>query len=212
MLASHRAMYLASIVDSATVFCNLEPQLVITDRFSKLVRAILMGQIRAVDCAYVLLDYWIGAYGSPDQVLSDGGPQFTAQFWHQVCNLLSVEAKVTTPSRPQTNEQAERFNRTMGRILDHYVAEHLTTWDQLLPALTLAYNTQPQTATKVAPLELFNPLRVASWSIKDMTRRSRYPATAQRVTHAEKKEQAAFLTRLVRLIPRIREALASAQQ
>ena len=186
--------------------------MVITARFSKLVRAIPMGKIRAVDCASVLLDYWIGAYGPPDRVLSDGGSQFTAQFWHQVCNLLSVEAKVTTPSRPQKNGQAERFNRTMGRILDHYVAEHPTTCDQLLPALTLAYNRQPHAATKVAPLELVNPLGVASWSIKDLTRRSRYPATAQRGTHAEKKEQAAFLTRLVRLIPRIREALAAAQQ
>ena len=139
-------------------------------------------------------------------------PQFNAQFWHQVRNLLSVEAKVTTPSRPQTNAQAERFNRTVGRILDHYVAEHPTTWDQLLPELTLAYNTQPHAATKVALLELVNPLGVASWSIKDLTRTSRYPATVQRGTHAEKKEQAAFLTRLMRLIPRVREALAAAQQ
>jgi len=100
----------------------------------------------------------------------------------------------------------------MGRILDHYVAEHPTTWGQLLPALTLAYNTQPHAATKVAPLELVNPLGVASWSIKDLTRTSRYPATAQRGTHAEKKEQAAFLTRVVRLIPRVWEALAAAQQ
>ena len=43
--------------------------MVITDRFSKLVRAIPMGQTRAVDCASVLLDYWIGAYGPPDRVL-----------------------------------------------------------------------------------------------------------------------------------------------
>jgi len=84
--------------------------MVMTDRFFKLVRAIPMRKIRAVDCGSVLLDNWIGAYGPPDRVLSDGGPQFTAQFWHQVCNLLSVEAKVTTPSRPQTHGQAERFN------------------------------------------------------------------------------------------------------
>jgi len=185
--------------------------MVITDRFSKLVRTIPMGQTRAVDCASVLLDYWIGAYGAPDRVLSDGGPLFTAQLWHQVCNLLSVESKVTTPSRPQTNGQAELFNWTMGRILDHYVAEHPTPWDQLLPALTLAYNTQPHAATKVAPLELVTKFGVASWSIKDLTRKSRYSVTAQRGSHAENKEQAAFLTRLVRLIPRIREALTAAQ-
>jgi len=119
---------------------------------------------------------------------------------------------VITPSRPESNGQTERFNRTIGRILDHYVAEHPKTWDQLLPALTLPYNTQPLAATKISPLELMNPLGVARWSIKDLTRTSRYPTTAQRGTHAEKKEQAAFLTRLVRLIPRVQEALAAAQQ
>jgi len=186
--------------------------MVITDRFSMPVRAIPMGKVRAVDCAPVLLDYWIGAYGPPDRILSDGGPLFTAQFWHNACNLLFVEATVTTPSRPQTNGQAGRFNHTMGRILDHEDAKHSTTWDQLLPALTLAYNMHPPAATKVAPLELVHPLRVASASIKDLTRRSRYPATAQRGTHAERKEQATFFTRLLRLIPRVREALAAAQQ
>jgi len=74
----------------------------------------------------------------------------------------------------------------------------------------LAYNTQPHAATKVAPLELVNPFGVASWSIKDLTRKS-HPATAQRGPHAEKKEQVAFLTRIVRLIPRIREAFTAAQ-
>jgi len=186
--------------------------MVITDRVSKLVRAIPMGQTRAVDCAFVLLHCWIGDYGPPDRVLSDGGPQFTAQFWHQVCNLLSIGAKATIPSRPQTNGQAERFNRTMGRIHDNNFAKHPTTWDKLLPALTLVYNTQPHAVTKVAPLELVNLLGVASWSIKDLMRRSRYPATAQRSSHAEKKEEAAFLTRLVRLIPRIRQALTAGQQ
>jgi len=50
----------------------------------------------------------------------------------------------------------------MGRIHDNYFAKHPTTWDKLLPALTLVYNTQPHAVTKVAPLELVNPLGVAS--------------------------------------------------
>ena len=186
--------------------------MLITDRFSKVVQAIPISKVRAVDCASVLLDYWIGAYGPPDRILLDGGPQFAAQIWHQVCNLLSVEAKVTTPSRPQTNGQAERFNRTMGRILDHFVAEHPTTWDHLLPAHTLAYNTQPHAATKVAPLELVNPLGAASWSIKRPDAAEPVPGHGATGNPHGEKEQAAFLTRLVRLIPRVREALAAAQQ
>jgi len=70
--------------------------LVITDRFTKLVRAIPMDGTSAVDCASVLLDYWVTAYGPPDRLLSDGGPQFTSHFWGKVCNLLSIEPKETS--------------------------------------------------------------------------------------------------------------------
>jgi len=43
--------------------------LVITDRFTKLVRAIPMDGTSAGDCASVVLDYWVGAYGPPDRLL-----------------------------------------------------------------------------------------------------------------------------------------------
>jgi len=112
--------------------------LVITDRFTKLVRALPMDGTTAVDCASAVLDYWVAAYGPPDRLLSDGGPHITSHFWGQVCNLLSIEPKVTSPSHPQTNGQTERFNRTMHTILNHYVTEHPRSWDQLLGALTLA--------------------------------------------------------------------------
>jgi len=185
--------------------------LVITDRFTKLVRAIPMGRIKAVDCASVVLDYWVAAYGPPDRLLSDGGPQFTAHFWGQVLNLLSIEPKLTTPSHPQTNGQTERLHRTMHTILNHYVAEHPRLWDQLLGALTLAYNSRPHRSTGVAPLELVNPIGVSSWALKNIPRRAAYPETAQRGTTAEKKAQAALLTRLVQLIPQLRATLRATQ-
>jgi len=48
--------------------------LVITDRFTKLVRALPMDGTTAVDCASAVLYYWVAAYGPPDRLLSDGGP------------------------------------------------------------------------------------------------------------------------------------------
>ena len=95
---------------------------VITDRFTKLVRAILMDGTLAVDCASVVLDCGVAVYGPPDRLLSDRGPQLTSHFWGQVCNLLSIEPEVTSPSHPQTNGQTKLFNRTMHTILNHFVA------------------------------------------------------------------------------------------
>jgi len=48
--------------------------LVITDRFTKLVRALPMDGTTAVDCASVVLDYWVASYKPPDRLMSDTGP------------------------------------------------------------------------------------------------------------------------------------------
>ena len=69
--------------------------LVITDQFTKLVRAIPMDGTSAGDCASVVLDNWVSAYGPPDRLLSDGVPQFTSHFWGQVCNLLSIVGPIS---------------------------------------------------------------------------------------------------------------------
>jgi len=98
---------------------------------------------------------------------------------------------VTSPSHPQTNGQTERFNRTMHTILNHYVAEHPRSWDQLLGALTLAYNSRPHRSTWVTLLKLVNPMGVSSWAFKNIPKSGAYPNTAQRGTAAEKRGQAA---------------------
>jgi len=71
--------------------------------------------------------------------------------------------------------QTERFNRTMHTILNHYVAEHPRSWDQLLGALTLEHNCLPHRGTGVAPLELVNPIGMSSWAFKDVSRTGAYP-------------------------------------
>jgi len=185
--------------------------LVITDRFTRLVRALPMDGTTAVDCASAVLDYWVAAYGPPDRLLTDGGPQFTRHFWGQVCNLLSIEPKVTAASHPQTDGQTERFNRTTHTILDHNVLEHPRSWDQLLGAPTLAYNSRPHRSTGVAPLELVNPMGVSIWAFKDVSRTGAHPLMAQRGTAAEKRAQADLVTRLVQLGPQMRATLMATQ-
>jgi len=118
---------------------------------------------------------------------------------------------VTSPSHPQTNGQTERFNRTMPTIIIHYVAEHPRSWDQLLEALTPAYSSRPHRSTGVTPLEDVNPMGVSSWAFKDVLKTGAYHLTAQRGTSAEKRAQAALLTRLVQLIPQMRATLKASQ-
>jgi len=114
-------------------------------------------------------------------------------------------------NNPQTSGQTERLNRTMHTILNHYVAEHPRSWDQLLRALKLAYNSSPHRSTGVAPPELVNPMGVSSWAFKDVSRTGAYPLTAQRGTAAEKGAQADMLIRLVQLVPQMRATLKATQ-
>ena len=131
-----------------------EHLLVITDRFSKLVRTVPMKRITAGDVAKAFVTYWIFVYGPPVKVLSDNGKQFTAKFFMDVCRILGVKNVFTTTYHPQTNGQAERFNRTILTALRHYTAEHPKDWDLFTDALTYAYNTQVHSTTQVAPFEL----------------------------------------------------------
>jgi len=84
-------------------------------------------------------------------------------------------------------------------------------WDQLVEALTLAYNGLPHRSTGVAPLELVNPMGVSSWVFKDRTRTRKYPLTAQCGTAAEERARAALLTLLVPLIPQMTAILNATQ-
>jgi len=57
--------------------------------------------------------------------------------------VLGTETVRTTAYHPQTNGQVERYNRTIATQLRHYVTDDPRRWDELLPVLTMAYNSQP---------------------------------------------------------------------
>ena len=50
--------------------------LVITDRFAKLTKCVALRRITAISVASAIIDAWVSAYGPPDRILSDQGPQF----------------------------------------------------------------------------------------------------------------------------------------
>jgi transposase InsO family protein len=47
------------------------------------------------------------------RVLSDNGPCYRSDLWHDTCRELGIIHKRTRPYRPQTNGKVERFHRTM---------------------------------------------------------------------------------------------------
>jgi len=55
--------------------------LVITDRFAKLTKCVALRRITAMSVAPAIIDAWVSAYGPPDRILSDQGPQVMSNFF-----------------------------------------------------------------------------------------------------------------------------------
>jgi len=88
--------------------------LVITDRFAKLTKCVAVRQITAISVASAIIDAWVAAYGPPNRILSDQGPQFTSNFCIAVMKMLGIETVRTTAYDPQTNGQVKTVQRYHG--------------------------------------------------------------------------------------------------
>lgn len=137
------------------------------NRFSKVIRAIAVRKTTAVTVASALIEVWVASYGPPDRLLHDQGRQFMSEFFKAVCRALGSDNKDTTPWHPQTNGEVERYNRTIVTQIRHYVFDNPRRWDELLPVLTYAYNTQPHRSTGIAPFELVIPRRIPSLVVRN---------------------------------------------
>jgi len=134
-----------------------------------------------------------------------------SNFFIAVMKVLGTETVRTTAYHPQTNGHVERYNRTTATQLRQYVADDPRRWDELLPVLTVAYNSQPHRSTGIAPFELVIPRRIPSLSVRNLPPGT--PLTNKGTLNdgsrlARKRE---FMAQLRQQIPAFVEALKKTQ-
>lgn len=94
------------------------------------------------------------AYGLPNQLVSDNGPQFVSHEFETFLKLNGVKHLKSAPYHPATNGEAERFIQTFKKSMKASVHDGLTLQHRLQNFL-LSYRSTPHATTKQSPAELF---------------------------------------------------------
>ena len=125
--------------------------MVVSDYFSKFTDAYPLRNHTARVVAHALVTRWIVYHGVPHEILTDQGPEFESSLFKRLASLLQTRKIRTSPYRPQTDGQVERFNRTLLNMLSAYVSESGLDWDQYLPYVLLAYRSSVNASVGCTP-------------------------------------------------------------
>ncbi|XP_063050302.1 uncharacterized protein LOC134445147 [Engraulis encrasicolus] len=125
--------------------------LVIQDYFTKWVEAFPLPNEKAETVAEVLASQWVCRFGAPHTIHSDQGRNFESEVFQKMCALFGVEKTRTTPFRPQSDGQVERFNSTLQKILATTAERCHWDWDLMIPYAVMAYRATRHSATGLTP-------------------------------------------------------------
>lgn len=128
--------------------------MVITDRYSKLTRAIPTWRTTATHAANVFFDHCVISHDISTFLLIDNGPQFVRKFFATICTYLGVKHLTTMAYHPKTNGQVEQYNKTIVTCLCHYIVENQRDWDMFIQPLTHACSTQVHRSTNTTPFSV----------------------------------------------------------
>ena len=129
--------------------------MVMADAFSKYVVLQAISNKEAATVAKALHERWNLLFGAPREIVSDRGKEFDNKVVRELCTQFGIKRILTSAFHPQSNGQAERFNRTMIQYLKAMMdGDNTLDWELWLPSLAFSYNTQVQRSTNMTPFFL----------------------------------------------------------
>ncbi|CAL9689823.1 unnamed protein product [Knipowitschia caucasica] len=152
--------------------------LTMVDRTTRWPEAVPLASITSADVARAFIGTWVLRFGTPSDLSSDRGAQFTSEIWNAVAGGLGVKLHRTTAYHPQANGLCERFHRSMKAALRASLTDG--NWVDKLPWVMLGLRTAPKEDLQSSSAELVygQALRVPGDFIPDATRP--WSATEQR--------------------------------
>lgn len=78
---------------------------------------------------------WVAWFGTPADLTSDRGPQFTSELWTAVAEGMGVKLHLAMAYSPQGNGLCERFHRSMKAALRASLTD--SNWADRVPWVML---------------------------------------------------------------------------
>jgi transposase InsO family protein len=125
------------------------------DHCTRWCMAVPMKDARTETVVDKMMEYWVEKWGSPRQLLSDQGVQFTSAVMGRLLQRLQVRQLLTAPYKPSTNGKVERLHRVINSHmhLRMYADEYHSDWDKFVSPAVWAINTSLSSALGVTPYE-----------------------------------------------------------
>ncbi|MCO5608747.1 hypothetical protein L7F22_062962 [Adiantum nelumboides] len=93
-------------------------------------------------------------FGTPLEIVSDNGPRFRRGLLIEVCEVLKISHRHSTPYYPQSNGLVEKANGIIAGIIRKMVESKPKHWDNFLDGAIWAYRTTYRDATQFTPFHL----------------------------------------------------------
>ncbi|WVZ71093.1 LOW QUALITY PROTEIN: hypothetical protein U9M48_019717 [Paspalum notatum var. saurae] len=127
---------------------------VIVDRLTKSAHFIpVKASYKASQLAELYIQNILKLHGVPLSIVSDRGPQFTAQFWKSLHRALDTKLDYSTAYHPQTDGQTERVNQLLEDLLRACVLTCGPNWEASLPFAEFSYNNSYQASIEMSPFQ-----------------------------------------------------------
>ena len=126
--------------------------------------------------------------GKIRKIVTDQAPYFTGNLIKQFCQENDIRLCHGVPYYPQTQGLAERCVGTVKRTISKFIQERPKVWLQLLPQITIAYNSAIQASSRYSPFFLktgrfYHIPRVGETWIPELTPRELINETPEEFRH-----------------------------
>ena len=79
-------------------------------------------------------------HGIPQSIVSDRDVKFVSYFWKTLWAKMGTKLMFSSAFHPQTDGQTEVTNQSFDNLLRCLVADHVTSWDLVLPHAEFSFN------------------------------------------------------------------------